>query len=156
MLDTRSTVSRLALTSVAAALALAACNQTPATPAAPTGTQPVTAAPIAALPLATASPPPAAPAPAVLPPPATRVRVAPRPKERYRYADRAAQYNLAFADSPPDYTVDYQGTRPWVWRANSGAYRVAEQLPQGERYYYYDAGSRPAVLRRRSAGRLCL
>ncbi|MBV8973245.1 MAG: hypothetical protein JO290_13250, partial [Sphingomonadaceae bacterium] len=141
MLEIRATTSRLTLASVAAALALAACNQTPSTPAATTGTQPVTAAPIAALPLATATPPATPSAPAVLPPPATRIRVAPRPKERYRYVDRAAQYNLAFGDTPPDYTVDYQGTRPWIWRANSGAYRVAEQLPQGERYYYYDAGS---------------
>ena len=27
----------------------------------------------------------------------------------------------AFGDSPPDYAVDYQGERPWVWRSGSGA-----------------------------------
>jgi hypothetical protein len=46
----------------------------------------------------------------------------------------------AFADTPPDYAVDYQGTRPWIWRAGNGAYRIVERLPRGERYYYYEPG----------------
>lgn len=145
----RSSTSRLALAAVAAALSLGACNRaTRSAPAESTGLaaadtsgQPVSAPPIAALPLATATPVAASLAPATLPR-GRAIRVASRSRaERYRYIDRAAEYNRGFANTPPDYTVDYQGTRPWVWRANNGAYRVVEQLPQGQRDYYYQAGS---------------
>jgi hypothetical protein len=54
-------------------------------------------------------------------------------REPYRYIDDAADLGDAFADSPPDYTVDYDGTRPWIWRAEDGAY--------GERDYYYHSGA---------------
>ena len=148
MIRNTLSASRLALVVATAALGLSACNQAlPTVPASGVATggvasgEPVTAAPIAALPLATATPVAAPSAPATLPP-ARAIKVAPRPRtERYRYVDRAAEYNRGFADTPPDYTVDYQGTRPWVWRANNGAYRVVEQLPQGTRDYYYAAGS---------------
>ena len=122
-----------------AALGLAACNQhAEQTPAAP-----ATGAPIASLPLAEGAPPPLVPAPdvAALPsaPPVKTVSVPAR--ERYRYIDRAYDLGEAFADSPPDYTVDYEGVRPWIWRSNGGQYRVVEQTPDGPRIYYYDAGS---------------
>ena len=122
-----------------AALGLAACNQhAEQTPAAP-----ATGAPIASLPLAEGAPPPLVPAPDVagLPsaPPVKTVSVPAR--ERYRYIDRAYDLGEAFADSPPDYTVDYEGVRPWIWRSNGGQYRVVEQTPDGPRIYYYDAGS---------------
>ena len=122
-----------------AALGLAGCNQhAEQTPAAP-----ATGAPIASLPLAEGAPPPlvAAPGAAALPsaPPVRTVTVPAR--QRYRYIDRAYDLGEAFADSPPDYTVDYEGVRPWIWRSNGGQYRVVEQTPDGPRIYYYDAGS---------------
>ena len=132
---TRSIVLTLAL----AGVSLAACNkQTDQTPAAP-----ATGAPIASLPLAQGEPPPliAAPALAALPSaPPVHYASAP-PRERYRYIDRARALGAAFADSPPDYTVDYAGVRPWIWRSGRGEYRVVEPTPDGDRTYYYDAGS---------------
>src|SRR6185437_1431919 len=110
-------------------------------PAAPP--PPASGAPIAALPLAEGAPPPAA-----LAPPATSLPAAPpvkvvhtAPQERYRYISRAYALGQAFADSPPDYTVPYEGERPWIWRSASGDYRVIEPTPDGQRVYYYDAGS---------------
>lgn len=119
-----------------ACLALAACNRNQAQ-------QPVTGAPIAALQLATAPPPPThyAPPASALPPPPTPARVAYRPpRERYRYLTDAYDMADAFGDTPPDYTVDYDGERPWIWRADDGAYRMVEWLPEGARYYYYEPG----------------
>ena len=144
----RSTTSRLALGAVTSALLLSACNRgTPSAGpsssnlAAATNGEPVSAPPIAALPLATATPIAASAAPETLPL-ARAIHVASGPRAgRYRYVDRAAEYNRGFADTPPDYTVDYQGTRPWVWRANNGSYRVVENLPRGAREYYYQSGS---------------
>ena len=120
-------------------LGLAGCHreagQTPAAPA--------TGVPIASLPLAQGAPPPliAAPALAALPsaPPVPIAAIA--PKERYRYIDRAEALGETFADSPPDYTVDYDGVRPWIWRSNRGEYRVVEPTSEGQRIYYFDAGS---------------
>ena len=63
------------------------------------------------------------------------------PRQRYRYVDRAAALNGAFADSPPDYTVDYNGSRPWIWRSRDGSRRVVEHAQDGDRYYYYDPGA---------------
>lgn len=106
--------------------------------------QPMTAAPAAALPLATAAPPPIAAAPPAdaLPPPSRPVRYAPRPpRERYQYINDAYAMSDAFGSAPPDYAVDYEGTRPWVWRSDNGAYRVVERLPNGERDYYYKPGA---------------
>jgi len=124
------------LLSGGALLCLAACNRNAEQSA------PATGAPIAALPLATAPPPPQTYAPplAALPPASTQIAYRPRP-ERYRYLNDAYDMADAFGDTPPDYTVDYEGERPWIWRANDGAYRVVEWLPQGQRYYYYEPGA---------------
>ena len=121
----------LLLTAAATSLALAACNQKPAGP--------VTGAPIASLPLAEAAPPPETPAPYAdaLPPAPPITRVATAPHSVYSYVDDAYALSDALADSPPDYTVDYDGVRPWVWRSGDGEYRVVEDTPDGERYYYY-------------------
>ena len=129
-------------------LTLSACNKR-SNPTAVVG--PTVAPPIAALPLAGTSPAPASPAPLenALPRPQRLVAYAPPPPaERYRYLDRAYALGDAFAGTPPDYAVDYGGSRPWVWRARNGAYRIVERLPHGERVYYYDAGeARPFLIR---------
>ena len=120
------------------ALMVGACNKQPTATEAP-----MVAPPMAALPLAGGAPPPQSLAPvgAALAAPPTRVRYAPvRRGEGYGYIDQAYSMGQAFADTPPDYAVDYQGTRPWIWRAGDGAYRIVERLPQGERFYYYRAG----------------
>ena len=143
-------MSRIALVTIAAALGLNACNRSTSAPTSSTSAsapaadgsgQPVSAPPIAALPLATATPVAASLAPATLS--STRsIRIENRPRfERYQYIDRAVEYNRGFDNTPPDYTVGYQQTRPWIWRANNGAYRIVERLPRGQRYYYYRAGS---------------
>ncbi|HEV7385348.1 MAG TPA: hypothetical protein VGN89_10755, partial [Phenylobacterium sp.] len=126
---------RLLLTAAATSLALAACNQKPAAP--------VTGAPIASLPLAEAAPPPEVVAPAAdqLPPAPPLRRSARPPRPIYSYVDAAYDLGDAFADSPPDYTVDYEGERPWVWRSGGGEYRVVEQTPRGMREYFYRGGS---------------
>src|SRR5271157_2989738 len=96
-----------------AVLSMAACNKTPAV------NQAAAAPPPGALPPdpnAPAAPPAYAPAANALPPapaPVYRPRSA---RARYRYVAQAAEYNSGFADSPPDYAVDYQGARPWYWR----------------------------------------
>jgi len=135
----RSTLRLIAGVSLAA-ISLTGCNKQPN---AGSHTAAAEAPPIAALPLTAAAVAPAAPAPAVsaLPPPQRRISYAPPPpNERYGYIDRAYSMGSAFADTPPDYMIDYQGTRPWIWRAANGAYRVVERLPRGERIYYYDPG----------------
>lgn len=132
---------RLLLTLSALALAVAGCHRSATTTA--EGTQPATAAPLAALPLATAAPPELAPAPvaSALPWPAHPIRISSRPRyDRYDYVDRAYGLTYAFADAPPDYTVDYDGEYPWIWRAGDGAFRIVEWLPYGERDYYYEPG----------------
>ena len=122
-----------------AVLSLAACQKPAQTAAASPNVLPP-----GALPLDPAPPPGyavSAPTPSALPP-APPARFTPAARgQRYRYVERAAAMNDAFDRSPPDYAVDYRGTRPWVWRAHNGAYRVAEQVPGGERYYYYDQGA---------------
>jgi len=117
-------------------LALAACNK------APQASQPVTGAPIAALQLATAPPPPPtyAPPASALPPPPRPVAYRPHP-QHWRHLTDAYDMSDAFGDTPPDYTVDYDGEEPYVWRADDGAYRVVEWLPDGARYYYYEPGA---------------
>lgn len=141
----RSNASYTVMVAALLGMALSACQKASPDASTAAATQPATAPPIAALPLATA-PPPApmayAPVATALPPPTGRVRVALRhDRDRYGYVDRASAMNRAFGDTPPDYTVDYGGTRPWVWRSNDGSYRVAEQLPEGERMYYYERGA---------------
>jgi len=129
------TYRRLLLTAAATSLALAACDQKAAAP--------VTGAPIASLPLAQAVPPPETIAPDLnaLPaaPPIQRAAKPRRPV--YAYVDDAYRLGDAFADSPPDYTVDYEGSSPYVWRSGAGEYRVVEQTPDGERDYYYRGDS---------------
>jgi len=117
-------------------LALAACNK------APQASQPVTGAPIAALQLASAPPPPPtyAPPASALPPPPRPVAYRPHP-QHWRHLTDAYDMSDAFGDTPPDYTVDYDGEEPYVWRADDGAYRVVEWLPDGARYYYYEPGA---------------
>jgi hypothetical protein len=100
-------------------------------------------APAGALPPVAGSGTPVADAPAAqaLPAaPAAPVAAPPPPQDQYRYVGQAQALGAAFADSPPDYAVDYAGTRPWIWRAGDGAYRVAEPVPGGMRYYYYEPG----------------
>ncbi|HEY2752598.1 hypothetical protein [Phenylobacterium sp.] len=123
------------LTAAAASLMLAACNGKPAGPA--------TGAPIASLPLAQSAPPPEVIAPDAnqLPPAPPLPRLARPPRPLYSYVDDAYELGDAFADSPPDYTVDYQGERPWVWRSGGGEYRVVEQTPYGIREYFYRGDS---------------
>jgi hypothetical protein len=119
-----------------AALALQACDKP-----AQTGAAAVTSPPPGALPLDASGLPPA-PAPAAMAPaPPAPIAYVQAPRQRYRYVDRAAAMNGAFADSPPDYTVDYDGSRPWIWRARDGSRRVVEHTEDGDRYYYYDPGS---------------
>ncbi|MDB5459487.1 MAG: hypothetical protein JWO72_1228 [Caulobacteraceae bacterium] len=62
-------------------------------------------------------------------------------REPYRYIDDAYALGDAFGDSPPDYAIDYDGARPWIWRSRSGDYRVIERTSDGERDYYYRAGA---------------
>src|SRR6185312_54977 len=54
--------------------------------------------------------------------------------------DRAYALSDAFSDAPPDYTYDYDGVTPWVWRSYDGAERIVEWVPGGERVYYYEPG----------------
>ncbi len=82
-----------------------------------------------------------APAPEALPPaPVVRYVPVAQADRSYQYIDDAYEVNDAFGDAPPDYSFDYGGARPWVWQA-ADAWRVVEPAPDGERYYYYRAGS---------------
>ena len=119
----------LLLTAAATSLALAACNQKPAGP--------VTGAPIASLPLAEATPPPAVIAPVAdqLPPAPPLARVARPQRPLYSYVDDAYELGDAFADSPPDYTVYYEGERPWVWRSGGGEYLSLIHISEPTRPY---------------------
>jgi hypothetical protein len=150
--------STVALACVLGALSIAGCNKNGApaqssagnttadnTASADTGNTVAEAgAPAGAIPPTDAAPPaplPTAPAGAALPPaPPAPVAPPPQAQEQYSYVSQAASMGAAFADSPPDYAVDYQDSRPWIWRAGNGAYRVAEAVPGGMRYYYYAAG----------------
>ena len=134
-----SGTARTALVACFAAGALAACNQNGQTTSAPT--------PAAALPLEMSATGPTAIAPA---PPASKLPPAPPvrvgrlsdPEDTYAYVDEADAENEAFGDAPPDYAVDYDGTRPWVWYGDDRSERVAEPLPGGGyRYYYYQPGA---------------
>jgi hypothetical protein len=59
----------------------------------------------------------------------------------YAYPDRAYEMSDTFGDAPPDYVYDYGDVQPWVWVSDDGSERVAEAVPGGERYYYYEAGA---------------
>lgn len=80
--------------------------------------------------------------------PAPRVVYVNRPAEAYQYADDAYAMNDAFGDAPPDYSFDYDGSRPYVWRSDDNAMRVVEYTSEGDRYYYYRPGqSDPYLVR---------
>src|SRR5262249_14102428 len=126
------------LIAIAAALGgVAACNQSSQQPA-------VNAAPPAGAlpPVSMAAPLVSAPAADALPaaPPPPVAHVASR-KQRHALPDRAYAMSDACSDAPPDYTYDYEGTRPWVWRSYDGSQRVVEAVPGGERVYYYEPGA---------------
>ena len=129
------------LTTALCGLTLTACDKSAVNGQAPA---PSNAPPPGAMPLdpnATGVAYSPAPSAGALPAAPPARRIAPRPgAARYDYVNRAAELNSAFADSPPDYAVNYQGARPWYWRARDGAYRVVENTPDGARYYYYNAG----------------
>ena len=131
----RHPVSHVAL-AFALTGALAACGRS--------GAKPNATAPLAALPL-TDAPAPLTPAPATSALPRTgpgRVARLRDPREAYAYIDRAYAQGSAYGDAPPDYTFDYDGVRPWVWRADDDARRYAEPLPGGGyRYFYYEPGA---------------
>ena len=139
-------VSRIAMITALAGLALSACqpsNQPAAVSSAP--------APLAALALSTSGAPPIAPAPtadALPSAPPARVAQLADASEQYAFADRADAMSQALGDAPPDYTFDYDGgQRPWVWRSDNQSMRVAEALPGGGyRYYYYEPGSQTPYL----------
>ncbi len=147
-----SNARRLATTVVSgamAALALAGCNKTPtAAPAAADATAATTPAdvpaPSDALPLTDASDAPLAiapPADALPTAPPVRVAQLRDPNQGYAYLDKATSMRNAFADAPPDYTYDYQGVRPWVWRSADNATQLVEPLADGNRSYYYQPGA---------------
>ena len=138
----RRTVSLIAL---AAALgALAACNQAASNTAAANTATNLAAAPDNALPpidaaVALVNAPAADALPAAAPAPVAHVA---NRTQGYAYADRAYAMSTGFAAAPPDYTYDYNGQRPWVWRGSDGSERVVEAVPGGQRVYYYEPGAR--------------
>lgn len=138
--------SSLASAFVVAGLALAACNR-----AAPPAAVQQAPTPTAALALTDASAPPLVDAPPVsaLPsaPPA-RIGRLQHASDGYAFADRGYAMSQAFADAPPDYTFDYGGVRPWVWRADDQSEQVVEPVDGGDRYYYYRPGDdQPFLIR---------
>ena len=133
--------SPLVLACAATALLAAGCNRTGQTAAT---TAPATAPPLDALPLTSNTTGPAEPAPpASALPPAAPVRIGrlAHPQEGYAYLDRAYSASSGYADAPPDYAVDYNGERPWIWRGGDNSERVVERTPEGLRYYYYEPGA---------------
>ncbi len=130
-----------AMACVLGALALAGCGQNSAGTPAQTALQAQALPPPLPLTTDAAPPPPPAPAASALPsaPPAD-VSYLQDPSQQYAFADRAANLAQVLGDTPPDYGFDYDGTQPWAWRGD-GFVRVVEPTPDGERYYYYDAGS---------------
>ena len=100
--------------------------------------------PLAALPLADGAAPHSRPAPVAIDLPQARpARLGPLldPGDGYAYLDRAYFLNEAFNEAPPDYGFAYaEDEEPWVWRTDDGFVRIAEFLPYGVRYYYYEPG----------------
>ena len=128
---------RAALLACAAvtAVTMSGCNRSQTSASAP--------ASLDALPLTQVSTPSVpAPTAASLPyaAPARIARVS-APGDRYAYLDRAYAMSRAYGDAPPDYAVDYQGERPWIWRGSDDSERVVERTPQGLRYFYYEPGA---------------
>jgi hypothetical protein len=156
-------------TAAASILALAACNKAPppapqnaattdaqntsdmsgapeAAPGDNSGSYAAGPAPAAAPALPLDRSPPAAPAPAAAALPPAPVEAPSPPVQQYRYVDQAAALSSALANVPPNYAIDYQGTKPWVWRAPNGGYRVVETIPGGQRTYFYAPGARAPYL----------
>ena len=92
--------------------------------------------------------------PATVAPRVAALPYAPRPALRrladpgsgYAYLDRAASYDDALGEAPPDYAFDYDGVNPWGWQANDGSIEYAEPVDGGYRYYYYQPGARTPYL----------
>jgi hypothetical protein len=128
--------SLLVLAAALSAMTVSACGQNNAQTAA--------AAPPPPLPLTTgaATAPVLAPTGAALPaaPTPKIVRVA-NPSEQYAYVDQAQAFGAALGSAPPDYGFDYDGVRPWVWRASDDSARVVEPVDGGYRYYYFRPGA---------------
>lgn len=99
--------------------------------------------PLAALPLTDVSTPQGQPGPLAVDLPRARpARLGPPlpPGDGYAYLDRAYFLNDAFGEAPPDYEFDYSDEAPWAWETDDGYIRIAEFLPYGVRYYYYEPG----------------
>jgi hypothetical protein len=119
----------MAAVALVAGLGLAACQKS--TPQ------------VAALPLDTAAAAPLgeAPPPGGLPPaPPARIGTLADYHDAYAYPDRAWGMSGAFGDSPPDYAFYDDGVTPWVWVADDDSECLAEPVPGGERYYYFEPG----------------
>jgi len=98
--------------------------------------------PAALAPVAQGAPLANAPAAQSLPPaPAIPVSAVSNPANAYAFPDRAYEMSGTFGEAPPDYVYDYEGVQPWVWVSDDGSQCVAEAVPGGERYYYYEAGA---------------
>ncbi len=119
----------MAAVALVAGLGLAACQKS--TPQ------------VAALPLDTAAAAPLgeAPPPGGLPPaPPARIGTLADYHDAYAYPERAWGMSGAFGDSPPDYAFYDDGVTPWVWVADDDSECLAEPVPGGERYYYFEPG----------------
>jgi hypothetical protein len=128
--------SLLILAAALSAMTVSACGQNNGGTAA--------AAPPPPLPLTTgaATAPVLAPAGAALPaaPAPKIVRVASQ-SDQYAYVDQAQAFGAALGSAPPDYGFDYDGVRPWVWRASDNSARLVEPVEGGYRYYYFRPGA---------------
>lgn len=99
---------------------------------------------VAALPLDTGAAQPLgeAPPPGGLPPaPPAPVATLADYHDAYAFPDRAWGMSWAFGDSPPDYGFYDDGVTPWVWIADDDSECLAESVPGGERYYYFEPGA---------------
>ena len=126
-----SASSSLAVLCAIAGMALAGCN-----PGTPTNADQANALSPANTALAVAPAdadlPAAAPAPVAAPASGAAA---------YAYADEAASLSDAFADAPPDYSYDYDGAAPSVWRTHDNYERIVEQTADGPRVYYFAPGA---------------
>ena len=136
-------VPALAFALAIGALGAAGCQRSPQ-PVAAAGPATNTPLPTATLPLsdAPAATPAAAPPEAALPAYAVRREVVAHDIDHYAFSDKAYTVGYGFGDSPPDFSFDYQGLRPWAWVSDSGYEMIVEPLPDGSnRYYYFQPGS---------------
>ncbi len=98
---------------------------------------------VAALPLETgpAAPLGEAPPPGGLRGPPARIATLADYHDAYAYPDLAWGMSWAFGNSPPDYAFYDDGVTPWVWVADDDSECLAEPVPGGERYYYFEPGA---------------